>query len=87
MKNVSTSMVHIGSKQMYAFLVNRAEVGQELQGEVADGTDTQPNPKPTRQRDSNLLVLATFEKPLKTYLNNHIVSMVGARGNDPRQFT
>ena len=82
MKNVSTSMVHICSKQTCTFLVNSAQVCKELQGEVADGTDTQFDPKIAGQLDSNFLVLTTFEKSLKTYLNNHIVSMVGAWCND-----
>jgi len=80
-------MVHICSKQTCAFLVNSAQVGQELQSEMADGTDTQLAPKITGQLDLNLLVLTTFEKSLETYLNNHIVSMVGAWCNNPREFT
>jgi hypothetical protein len=85
MQNVAAAALHVGTQQPYALLVNHLEIGNELPGEVTDGTHRHFDAIMTRKAGSDFVTLAALEKPRQTDPGQNIVGILRTRGDDARQ--
>jgi hypothetical protein len=85
MQDVAAAILHVGTQQAYALLMNHLEIGNELPGEITDSTHRHFDAIMTREFGSDFVTLAALEKPRQTNPGQNIVGILGPRGDDARQ--
>jgi hypothetical protein len=84
-QDVAATTIHVSAQQPYALLVNNLEIGDELPGEVTDGTGRHIDAVVARELDSDLFTLPAFQESRQTHTGNNVVGILRPRGDDARQ--